>query len=308
MSHLERAARADNPARASQAASGAAGWSPRCASGRPPCAAASCVSPNSSIRRCSPCASSSGFKSSRWMFSISASASACVVGHRLHQRRNLAQPRALRRAPAPLAGDDLEAAAVDRPHEDRLHHALLADRLGELGERRVVHARARLVLARTHAVDRDRLQRVVAGAGSSVPPRKQRVESAAKSLRVGSSSRPSSVRRPARRSSTAVARLLAAQHLAREREIGERALDCGSSFSAGMPCDGASARRMLRGTIVRIELVAEMPLELGGDVLRERVARVVHRAQQALDLEPRDSGARALSSPSARGRTSPSSA
>ena len=30
-----------------------------------------------------------------------------------------------------------------------------------------------------------------------------------------------------------------------------------------------------------------MPLELGGDVLRERVARVVHRAQQALDLEPR---------------------
>ena len=55
-------------------------------------------------------ASSSGFRSSRWMFSISASASADVVGHALDERRHLLQPGALRRAPAPLAGDDLEAA------------------------------------------------------------------------------------------------------------------------------------------------------------------------------------------------------
>ncbi|KAG1431903.1 hypothetical protein G6F57_022881 [Rhizopus arrhizus] len=36
------------------------------------CAACSCVRPNSSSRRRTPCASSSGFRSSRWMFSISA--------------------------------------------------------------------------------------------------------------------------------------------------------------------------------------------------------------------------------------------
>ena len=36
-----------------------------------------------------------------------------------------------------------------------------------------------------------------------------------------------------------------------------------------------------------IELVAEMFFELGRDVLRERVARVVHRAKEPFDLEPR---------------------
>ena len=37
-----------------------------------------------------------------------------LIGHRLHERRHSFESRALRRAPAALAGDDLEAAAVDR--------------------------------------------------------------------------------------------------------------------------------------------------------------------------------------------------
>ena len=47
--------------------------------------------------------------------------------------RNLVHPDALRRAPAPLAGDQLEIGVVlgDRPHQQRLHDALLADRLGQ---------------------------------------------------------------------------------------------------------------------------------------------------------------------------------
>ena len=44
------------------------------------CAACSCVRPNSRIRRCRPWASSSGFRSSRWMFSMSAIAAADSLG------------------------------------------------------------------------------------------------------------------------------------------------------------------------------------------------------------------------------------
>ncbi len=50
--------------------------------------------------------------------------------------RHLVQACGLRRAPAPLAGDDLEAVvrALHRTHHDRLDHAVLPDRVGKLGE------------------------------------------------------------------------------------------------------------------------------------------------------------------------------
>ena len=73
----------------------------------------------------------------------------------------------------------------------------------------------------------------------------------------------------------------------RARDRPARPSSSGRAAAPATPCDGASASRMLRGIDRPIELVAEMLLELGGDVERERVARVVHRAQQALDLEPR---------------------
>src|SRR5690606_29507682 len=55
----------------------------------------------------------------------------------LEQRdRNVMHARALRRAPAPLAGDDLVLVflAADRTDEDRLENALLADRRGKIVE------------------------------------------------------------------------------------------------------------------------------------------------------------------------------
>src|SRR5579885_697790 len=66
----------------------------------------------------------------------------------------------LRRAPAPLAGDDLVGVRRLRmaPHEKRLQHALLADRLGERLQRLLVEALARLEAAGPHEIDRHRLR------------------------------------------------------------------------------------------------------------------------------------------------------
>ena len=93
VAHVERALHQHLLHRRARARAAAAGWSSRCASGprrrRP--ARASC--PNSSTRRCRPAASSSGFRSSRWMFSISAMRERRVVGHFAHQRRDLVEPR-----------------------------------------------------------------------------------------------------------------------------------------------------------------------------------------------------------------------
>ena len=112
------------------------------------CAACSCVRPNSSTRRFRPCASSSGFRSSRWMFSISAITAAASSATALTSTGTCVQPGQLGGAEAALAGDDLVAPAVQRPHQDRLHHALAADALGEFVQRALVHARARLVACR----------------------------------------------------------------------------------------------------------------------------------------------------------------
>ena len=79
------------------------------------CAACSCVSLNSSTRRCRPCASSSGLRSSRWMFSISAITAAASSGTSLHQHRHLVQPGQPGGAEAALAGDDLVAGRRRRP-------------------------------------------------------------------------------------------------------------------------------------------------------------------------------------------------
>ena len=57
-----------------------------------------------------------------------------VVAELADDRRDFVQPRPLRRAPAPLAGDDLEAVAV-RADDDRLDDAARLDRGGELVQR-----------------------------------------------------------------------------------------------------------------------------------------------------------------------------
>ena len=74
--------------------------------------------------------------------------------------RECARGSRARRAPAPLAGEDLVLRVVHRPHHDRLDHAARADRFRELVERGFVHARARLVLARTKQRHRQLRERV----------------------------------------------------------------------------------------------------------------------------------------------------
>src|SRR6266571_620478 len=78
------------------------------------------------------------------------------IRHVADERRDLGETGDFRRAPAPLACDDLVAVVSDRPHENRLHQALRPDRSGELLQRAVVHLRARLVAAALQLIDAQR--------------------------------------------------------------------------------------------------------------------------------------------------------
>src|SRR6185295_14955132 len=71
---------------------------------------------------------------------------------------DLVQPRALRRAPAPLAGDDLEAVAV-RANDDRLDDAARLDGGGELDQGLLLEDAARLAGMRLDACERNHLDR-----------------------------------------------------------------------------------------------------------------------------------------------------
>ena len=83
----------------------------------------------------------------------------------LHQRRDLLEPGQLGGTPAPLAGDELVAAAGPRAHEHRLHDAALGDRAGERLQRLLVEPPARL-----GGVGRDELHRQLAQLGPAPSP------------------------------------------------------------------------------------------------------------------------------------------
>ncbi len=53
-----------------------------------------------------------------------------LVRHLSYNSRNVGEPGAASRSPTALAGDDLVATVRHGSHQDWLHHALLADRLG----------------------------------------------------------------------------------------------------------------------------------------------------------------------------------
>ena len=67
----------------------------------------------------------------------------------------VSSPARRRRAPAALAGDQLEPRPVERADEDRLEHAMLTDGGGQLIERRLVEGEPRLLGVRLDAVDSD---------------------------------------------------------------------------------------------------------------------------------------------------------
>ena len=123
------------------------------------------------------------------MFSISASASADWSGTALTSAGTSVESRALRRAPAALAGDDLEAAAVDGPHEDRLHHAVLANRLRRA--RRATRRPSACAAGTCRAAGgRSRASAALRSRRGSSAPDEQRVEAAAQSLRSNHRARP----------------------------------------------------------------------------------------------------------------------
>src|SRR5690606_7569984 len=99
------------------------------------------------------------------------------------------EARHLRGPPAPLAGDDLvadlAAAVAQRPHDDRLHDALRADRLGELGQGLLAHVDARLVLAALQQVDRQLPERVLGAAGRLAGPAPGRCDLLRRIVRYG---------------------------------------------------------------------------------------------------------------------------
>ena len=72
------------------------------------------------------------------------------------QHRHIVQARALRRAPASLAGDDLVLIhrAAHRAHQDRLDDAALADRCRELVKLGVRKRAPRIARVRLHELDR----------------------------------------------------------------------------------------------------------------------------------------------------------
>jgi hypothetical protein len=81
----------------------------------------------------------------------------------LDDDRHFMKLRELRGAPAPLAGDDLVGVGSlgMAAHEERLQHALLADRVGKRAQRVVIEAAARLKPSRPQQLDRDGLRRAL---------------------------------------------------------------------------------------------------------------------------------------------------
>jgi hypothetical protein len=102
-----------------------------------------------------------------------------IVRNVADQHRHFGQTGDLRRAPAPLAGDDLEASRGYRAHRDRLDQPLGLYRGRQLLQRAGIHARARLVFARLQGGHRQRFLPLRFG---SVVGRQQGVEAPAEAL------------------------------------------------------------------------------------------------------------------------------
>ena len=86
------------------------------------------------------------------------------------------QARALRGAPAALAGDDLVPASLETTSDDRLNDAVGLDRVRQFLEALVLHVAARLIVIRLEEVDID-LQRRAHDDGGRRRVRNERAQS-----------------------------------------------------------------------------------------------------------------------------------
>ena len=117
-----------------------------------------------------------------------------AVGRLAHGDRHARQARGGRGAQPPLAGDQPVAhgaglAARQLRHQQRLDHSVLAHRLRQLLERRVVHLRARLVRIRLDLHDRDLADGPPGELAGGRAARDQRAEAASEASRLSSISR-----------------------------------------------------------------------------------------------------------------------
>ncbi|MCY1180005.1 hypothetical protein D9M73_204320 [compost metagenome] len=81
-----------------------------------------------------------------------------LIGHIANHGRDLVQAGLLAGTPTTFAGDDLVAIIADRANHDRLHHALVLDRLRQFFQRLRIHVTAWLVLAALNDIKRQVLQ------------------------------------------------------------------------------------------------------------------------------------------------------
>ena len=197
------------------------------------------------------------------MFSISASSSRSRLVGVAHERRHLLELGHLRRAQAPLAGDQLVLAAGQRADDERLEDAARLDRLGQRDQRLAAELLARLVGVRPDQLDRDLAQ-----------ARSRRDATAAGSRRGRGRSRGGSIQA---RAATSLASFRYAT------EPGQS----GSCCVIGTPWLGASPMRTLRGMTVSKTSSGKCCAHLALDVLREARAAVVHRQDHPGDAQPR---------------------
>ena len=211
-----------------------------------------------------------------------------------HDRRHLMKTRPLRRAPAALAGDQLEPAVGTGAHDERLDDPLHADGRRQLLEPRVVEVVARLARGRGECPRwRWFASRRPCGpaAGARLWP-DPGAEAGGGALGIRAASpRPRALRLGTlighRRRWRAPLLPVARQQLAREIQValGALARRCRRGGSAcrtkaprtGARCAGSSCVKTLSPKWLRTSL---------GDLLGEVLPRVDHAEHDALDLEP----------------------
>src|ERR1041385_858865 len=108
-----------------------------------------------------------------------------AVLHLLHHRRELLPAEALHRAPAPLAGDQLVAAAGPGSAHDGLQEKRGGDRIGQLLELPVVELASRLIRVRADRGNGQLPERPGGLGALSCDRSEERLQAAAQSLRFG---------------------------------------------------------------------------------------------------------------------------
>ena len=220
------------------------------------------------------------------MFSISAACRRSSSGEVRITAGTRSMPGLLRGAPAPLARDQLVAAVVERPDDQRLQQPDRADRPGQGVEGRGVELRARLVGVRLDLGDVELAQLRPAGVALR-QDRRQAPPHAALALS----------HRPAPKG----------EHLVGQGAVGARArrlrIVLGDRDAVARRLGDPDAARHHRLEHPRGQVLAQLAL----DVLREAGAVVVHRDQDARHLEAGLSSRRTSFSVS-RNWTRPSSA